>query len=107
MSATTPVLDGERTVLAKAEGDLVALRGTMATTLISQSLPEPRTVRVLPRGNWLDETGEIVEPATPAALPALGVTDRRANRRPSFMPERPTSSPPVLPRSARSRRIFT
>ncbi len=78
--ATTPALDGERAALAKAEGDLNGLRGAMATTLISQALPEPRTVRVLPRGNWLDETGEIVEPATPAALPALGVTGRRANR---------------------------
>lgn len=28
----------------------------------------PRTMRVLPRGNWLDDTGEIVEPAVPAFL---------------------------------------
>ena len=78
--ATTPALDGERGALAKAEGGLTALRGAMLTTLISQARPEPRTIRVLARGNWQDETGEIVEPATPASLPALGVTDRRANR---------------------------
>ena len=52
----------------------------MATTLIAQARPEPRTIRVFPRGNWLDETGEVVEPGTPAVLPALGVSDRRANR---------------------------
>jgi molybdenum cofactor biosynthesis enzyme MoaA len=26
---------------------------------------KPITTRVLPRGNWQDETGEVVEPATP------------------------------------------
>jgi hypothetical protein len=40
----------------------------------------PRPIRVLPRGNWLDETGDVVEPATPAFLPPLDVKDRRANR---------------------------
>lgn len=29
----------------------------------------PRTTRVLARGNWMDETGEIVEPAVPHFLP--------------------------------------
>lgn len=31
----------------------------------------PRTIRVLPRGNWLDDSGEIVLPGTPASLPPL------------------------------------
>src|SRR4029077_19293968 len=30
---------------------------------------EPLVTRVLPRGNWLDESGEIVSPATPHFLP--------------------------------------
>jgi hypothetical protein len=29
----------------------------------------PRIVRVLPRGNWMDDSGEIVAPAPPAFLP--------------------------------------
>ena len=29
---------------------------------------EPRTVRILPRGNWMDESGEIVEPQAPHFL---------------------------------------
>jgi hypothetical protein len=33
----------------------------------------PRTVRILPRGNFLDETGEIVAPATPAFLGTFGL----------------------------------
>jgi hypothetical protein len=42
---------------------------------------EPRTVRVLPRGDWMDESGEIVEPGTPEFLPPLHAEDgRRATR---------------------------
>lgn len=36
-------------------------------TLVTEAQP-PRTMRVLPRGNWLDDSGEIVEPAIPAFL---------------------------------------
>ncbi|MBY0514262.1 MAG: DUF1553 domain-containing protein, partial [Gemmataceae bacterium] len=31
----------------------------------------PRTVRILPRGNWLDTSGPVVTPATPGFLPPL------------------------------------
>jgi len=42
---------------------------------------KPITTRVLPRGNWQDESGEVVDPATPHFLPKLdGVNDRRLNR---------------------------
>jgi hypothetical protein len=37
-------------------------------------------VRVLPRGNWLDDSGEIVAPAVPASLAPLAVKERRATR---------------------------
>ena len=39
----------------------------------------PRTVRVLPRGNWMDDSGEVVLPAAPAFLPAApaGPENRR------------------------------
>jgi hypothetical protein len=40
--------------------------------MISVSV-EPRTIRVLERGDWMDESGEIVEPGLPACLPALDV----------------------------------
>jgi hypothetical protein len=49
------------------------------TTLVSMA-GNPRPVRVLPRGNWLDDSGEIVQPATPASLPKLNVNGRRASR---------------------------
>jgi mono/diheme cytochrome c family protein len=38
---------------------------------------EPMTIRVLPRGNWQDETGEIVQPATPHFLPQLANPENR------------------------------
>ena len=37
--------------------------------LVSQSVT-PRPTRILPRGNWLDESGEVVLPDTPEFLPS-------------------------------------
>jgi hypothetical protein len=44
-------------------------RNGRAWSLITQPM-EPLTTRVLPRGNWQDESGAIVLPATPSFLPA-------------------------------------
>jgi hypothetical protein len=41
---------------------------------------KPRVTRILPRGNFLDESGEVVEPAIPAFLGTLHTGGRRANR---------------------------
>ncbi len=41
---------------------------------------DPEPVRVLPRGNWLDESGPIVEPAVPHFLPQLETAGTRATR---------------------------
>ena len=37
-----------------------------APTMLATVSVEPRTMRILPRGNWMDDSGEIVEPAIPA-----------------------------------------
>lgn len=37
------------------------------TMPVSKSVPR-RTMRILPRGNWMDDSGEIVEPGVPAFL---------------------------------------
>ncbi len=51
------------------------------TVLASMSVSKPQTTRVLPRGNWLDESGEVVEPGVPAFLPPLEVEEgQRATR---------------------------
>ena len=55
------------------------IEGRGAWTMITKSLAEPRVTRVLPRGNWLDESGAVVEPAVPEFLPAISA-ERRASR---------------------------
>ena len=44
--------------------------------MITKQLKTPRVVRVLDRGNWMDESGEVVEPAIPIFLGSLGTSDR-------------------------------
>ena len=52
---------------------------TLPTTLITESVA-PKETRILPRGNWMDDSGEIVAPAIPAFLGKLETGGRRANR---------------------------
>ena len=48
--------------------------------MVTRSI-EPRVIRFLPRGNWLDESGAIMEPAVPAFLGSVVTgTQRRLNR---------------------------
>ena len=48
-------------------------------TVVSRAV-KPRTIRILPRGNWLDDSGDTVEPAIPAFLGKLDTGDRRPTR---------------------------
>ncbi len=48
-------------------------------TMISSAI-EPREIRILPRGNWLDDGGEVVRPAVPEFLGRLNTGNRRATR---------------------------
>lgn len=43
--------------------------------VVSRERDVPRTVRVLARGNWQDESGEIVQPATPEFLEGPASTE--------------------------------
>jgi len=65
--------------LAKLKSQAEEIRKSARKTMISVAI-EPRTMRILPRGNWLDDSGEIVLPAVPEHLGRLDVGDRRANR---------------------------
>ncbi|TLD72572.1 DUF1553 domain-containing protein [Phragmitibacter flavus] len=60
------------------------LRDGKTWTMVTQSTPNPLTVRILPRGNWMDETGAITPPATPEFLPAaLALKDKKDTDRAS------------------------
>ncbi|MEM9659094.1 MAG: DUF1553 domain-containing protein, partial [Planctomycetota bacterium] len=41
---------------------------------------EPRMIRILPRGNWMDDSGDVVVPAIPEFLGELDIGERRATR---------------------------
>ena len=62
-----PALDAARKQLAEREKARKELESRIPSTLITASV-QPRMVRVLKRGNWMDDSGEEVTPAFPAVL---------------------------------------
>ena len=71
-----PTLEPMRKQLAELEQQRVALERSIPTTLITKSVA-PRMIRVLPRGNWMSESGEVCEPAFPEILPRHSANDNR------------------------------
>ncbi|MCA8992990.1 MAG: PSD1 domain-containing protein [Planctomycetaceae bacterium] len=71
--------DATRKEIAGLEGRQKAIQDGIRTMLVAQSTT-PRMVRILPRGNWLDDSGEEVQPQVPARLGKLDTGDRRATR---------------------------
>ncbi len=76
---TMPETDETRGQIAKLEQEKKSLQDAFPATLISVSVT-PRPIRILPRGNWLDDSGEVVQPDVPWFLSRLSVEERRANR---------------------------
>ncbi len=74
----TPELNPLRDQLKKLEQARQQVDQSIPRTLVTTAV-KPRTIRVLPRGNWLDDSGPIVSPAAPEFLPSLNV-EGRANR---------------------------
>jgi hypothetical protein len=64
--------------LTAVEKQKAELLKRFPSTLVSTAGP-PRMIHVLKRGNWLDDSGEIVQPDVPAALPGLHM-DREKKR---------------------------
>ncbi|MBI1323575.1 DUF1553 domain-containing protein [bacterium] len=78
-----PQLKATRDHLAEIEKARAELDKTVPRTLVTESVM-PRMVRVLPRGNWMDESGEPVKPGFPSALKVSGfesADDRKLDRR--------------------------
>ena len=74
-----PLLKPVRDQLAEQEKKRGDLDAAIASTLVTEAVA-PRMVRVLKRGNWMDESGEEVTPAFPEALSSAPKTDQRLNR---------------------------
>lgn len=77
-----PALEPTRVELAALQKSRAELDAQITTTLITEAV-EPRPVRVLPRGNWMDDSGEVVFPGVPAVLVSADAplpADRRLTR---------------------------
>eukprot|EP00913_Durusdinium_trenchii_P008903 g8369.t1 len=60
-----PKADQQRLRMLKTE--LAAITKSARKTMITVPI-EPRTIRLLPRGNWLDDSGPVMQPAVPTFL---------------------------------------
>lgn len=81
-----PALQPTRNQLAKQQKQRTSIvQQHTRTTLVTEQV-EPRVMRVLGRGDWMDESGEIVQPGIPQFLGGLQANadgtnnDARANR---------------------------
>jgi hypothetical protein len=74
-----PELKSVRERIAALEKDRAEVDAKVLSTLVSIST-EPRTMRVLPRGNWLDDSGEVVSPGVPGFLANSGQQGGRPSR---------------------------
>ncbi len=75
----SPRFQPQRDAIQKLNGDRDAYSKNIPASLITVSAA-PRVVRMLPRGNWLDDSGEIVSPAIPVFLGKVETGDKRATR---------------------------
>jgi hypothetical protein len=66
--------------VARIERERKAFSDALPRCLVSVSAANKRIVRILPRGNWMDESGEIVQPALPHYLPQPDPEGRILNR---------------------------
>jgi uncharacterized protein DUF1553/uncharacterized protein DUF1549 len=65
-----PASDEQKKKLAALTKERDALRKAQRLVMVTQAI-SPRTIRLLPRGNWLDDSGPVVEPAIPQFLGKL------------------------------------
>src|SRR5262249_55231585 len=76
---TSPELQPLVTRVAKLEAERNLVQAQVPQVVVTESVP-PRETRILPRGNWMDNSGAIVEPAIPAFLGKLETGGHRATR---------------------------
>lgn len=70
----------ERDAFDQAARERNAFYQALPKCLVSVSDANRRTVRILPRGNWMDESGEIVKASFPGYLPKPEPGDRELTR---------------------------
>lgn len=76
----SPLHKAERDAVAKAEAARKAFHDPLPKCIVSVSDTNKRTVRILPRGNWMDESGEVVKASLPSYLPKPKIEGRDLTR---------------------------
>ncbi len=76
----TTLYQGKKEALASAERERDQYYAALPKCLVSVSTPNKRTVRILPRGDWMNESGEVVQPALPHYLPGLDADTEESDR---------------------------
>ena len=80
LSLHPEALKAERDAVAKTQKEHDAFRAAVPKSLVTTKAAVVRTVRILPRGNWMDESGEIVKAALPHYLPQPKYEGRTPDR---------------------------
>lgn len=75
-----PELNTLRTRIAGIEKEKADFEAAAPKCIVSVSDPNKRVVRILPRGNWMDESGEVVKAALPGYLPKPKIEGRELTR---------------------------
>jgi hypothetical protein len=75
----SPEVHHETKEVAQREMAIARLETEIPHAVITEATT-PAETRILPRGNWMDESGAVVDPAIPAFLGALDTGGRRATR---------------------------
>ncbi len=70
----------ELAALTAAERARKEFADALPHCLVTEAAAQKRVVRILPRGNWMDETGAVVQPALPAYLPQPDFNGRELTR---------------------------
>lgn len=74
-----PALAPQREQLAALEARRAAVDAQVTVTLVTETVA-PRMVRILSRGNWMDETGPVVTPALPGLFATAPPGEQRLTR---------------------------
>ncbi|WP_395735420.1 PSD1 and planctomycete cytochrome C domain-containing protein [Prosthecobacter sp.] len=75
-----PELSELRSKIATVEKEKADFENGAPKCIVSVSDANKRTVRILPRGNWMDESGEVVKAALPGYLPKPKIEGRDLTR---------------------------
>ncbi|MCC7419803.1 MAG: PSD1 domain-containing protein [Planctomycetaceae bacterium] len=70
-----------RSKLDAAKKSKADLEASIPRCIVSVSMATPRTVRILPRGNWLDESGPVMQPGLPEFLAGKRTETGKLTRR--------------------------